>query len=138
MVSDAGGQSQFYTVLLGTFGVVAFVLAVVGVYGVIAYSAGQRTHEMGIRMALGAQRGDVLRLVVGQAAVLAAIGITAGLCGARLLTRFLEGMLFDVSPTDPLIFALVSAALVCAALAASYIPARRASKIDPMAALRWE
>ena len=138
IVTSAGGVTRFQTVLLGVFGVVALVLAIVGVYGVISYSVGQRAHEMGVRMALGAQRGDVLRLVVGQAAALATIGVALGLCGAFALTRFIRGMLFEVSPSDPATFAAVSAVLLCAALAASYIPARRASKVDPMAALRSE
>jgi len=114
------------------------VLAAVGLYGLMAYSVVQRTHEFGIRMALEAERRDVLKLVVGQGFKLTLIGLVIGIAGALALTRFLSTMLYAVEPTDPLTFIAVSLILTAVALAASYIPARRATKVDPMVALRYE
>ena len=125
-------------VLLSIFGGLALVLAVVGVFGVINYSVAQRTLEIGIRISLGAQRRDVLKLVVGQGMVLALLGVGIGLGGAFALTRLISELLFGVSPTDPLTFSAVSCLLATAALVASYIPARRAMNVDPIAALRCE
>ncbi|MBI3667428.1 MAG: FtsX-like permease family protein [Acidobacteria bacterium] len=138
VVSQSVARRRFQMLLLGLFATVALVLTMVGLYGVISYSVSQRTHEIGIRMALGAQQGDVLRMVVGQGLRLAMFGLGAGLAAALLLTRVLSSMLYGVSPTDPATFAGVSFLLAVVALAASYFPARRATKVDPMVALRHE
>ncbi|MGA7225600.1 MAG: FtsX-like permease family protein, partial [Candidatus Acidiferrales bacterium] len=131
-------QSRFLTWLLGLFAALALALAAVGLYGLVSYSATRRTHEIGIRMALGAQRGDVLRMVVGQGIKLALIGVASGIIVALGLTRFLSTMLFGITATNPLTFVAVTIILVGVALAASYIPARRAIRVDPMVALRYE
>jgi len=122
--------------MLGTFAGVALLLALVGIYGSIAYSVAQRTQEMGIRRALGAQQGDILRLVVGQGLRVAIAGVIVGMAGAWGLTRLMKALLFHVSPTDPVTFMAVAVLFLLVALGASYIPARRATRIDPMAALR--
>ena len=129
---------RFNMQLLSLFGALALILASVGVYGLMAFFVSQRTQEIGIRMALGAGSRDVLRSVVGQGLRLALLGTGLGLAGALGLTRVIASLLYDVSPTDPLTFALVSLVLIAAAALASYLPARRASKIDPMVALRYE
>ena len=131
-------QPRFQTLLLALFSGLALTLAAVGIYGVISYSVIQRTHEIGIRMSLGAQPGQVLRLVMGQGAKLALAGIAVGIAAALALTRLMRSLLFEVSPADPLTFAAIAALLVAVALAACYIPARRAMRVDPMTALRYE
>jgi ABC-type antimicrobial peptide transport system permease subunit len=124
--------------LASFFGALALLLACVGLYGLMSYAVSQRTREIGIRVALGAERSDVLKLVVGQGFKLAVIGVVIGIAGALGLTRFLSSLLYGVTPTDPLTFVGVSLLLVAVALLACYIPARRATKVDPMVVLRYE
>jgi len=125
-------------ILIGSFAVLALVLAAVGLYGVIAYSVAQRTHEIGIRMALGARQHDVLHLVVRSGIRLVLVGEVIGFAASLLLTRALSGMLYAVSPGDPAVLAGAIAILTFVATAASYLPARRAASVDPIVALRYE
>jgi predicted permease len=136
LVEEHVGQRRLLVILLGSFAGVALLLALIGIYGIIAYSVAQRTQEMGIRRALGAQQRDILGLVVGQGLRLALAGVAVGIAGAFGLTRLMTTLLFHVSATDPATFVAVALLFLLVALAASYIPARRATRIDPMAALR--
>jgi putative ABC transport system permease protein len=138
VVSGSVAQPRFASQILALFAVLALILAAVGLYGLIAYTVAQRTHEIGIRMALGAAPRDVLKLVIGQGLKLASAGAAIGIVGALSLSRLMQGLLFQVSPTDPVTFIGVTALLTIVALAASYIPARRAMRVDPMIALRYE
>ena len=125
-------------ILLAVFAALALLLASIGIYGVISYIAGQRAHEIGIRMALGAQRSHVLKIVLGQGARLALLGLVIGLAAAAGLTRLMITILYGVSPTDPLTFSAVAIVLTLVALVACYIPARRAVRVDPLVALRYD
>jgi ABC-type antimicrobial peptide transport system permease subunit len=124
--------------LSGLFGSLALLLSCVGLYGLLSYETARRRREIGIRMALGAERADVLRMVISQGLKLAMIGVVIGIAGALALTRFLSSLLYGVKPTDPLTFIAVSLILIAVAMLACYIPARRAAKVDPMVALRYE
>ena len=138
VLNTSVAQERFRTLLMASFSIIALLLAAVGIFGVISFSASQRTREIGIRMALGAERRDVLAMVVGQGLRLALIGVAVGIVGAFALTRFLSTLLYGITPTDPVTFTAVSLILVAVALLACYIPARRAAKVDPMVALRYE
>jgi putative ABC transport system permease protein len=138
LLGNSLAQRRLTLILLASFAALALLLAAVGVYGVIAYSVRQRTHELGIRMALGAQSGDALKLILGQGLKLALIGVTIGLAVALALTRWMESLLFEVRPADPLTFCLIAVVLLCVALVACWVPARRAARVDPLLALRSE
>ena len=138
IVSDSVASRRFAMILLGIFAALAVLLASIGIYGVISYVVGQRTHEIGLRVTLGAQRGDVFRLVAGQGAAMALLGVLIGTAAALGLTRLLAKMLFGVSAHDPLTFIGVAILLTAVALAACYIPAQRAMRVDPVLALRHE
>jgi len=129
---------RFRTLLLGIFAGLAVLLAMAGIYGVMAYVVGQRRNEIGLRMALGASQANVLGLVLRHGMIYVVVGVAVGLMGAVAATRLLTSMLFEVKPTDPATYAAVAAVLAAVALAASYIPARRAAKVDPLTALRQE
>jgi ABC-type antimicrobial peptide transport system permease subunit len=137
-IADSLAARRFSVILLGIFAGIALLLATIGIYGVVSYLVGQRTHEIGIRMALGAQRRDILRIVLREGGKMALLGIVLGLAASFGLTRLITSMLFGVSATDPLTFASVVVILLGVALLACYVPARRAMRVDPMVALRHE
>ena len=137
-LSEVVAQPRFQTLLLGLFGLLTLVMVSAGIYGVVSYAVSQRTHELGVRMALGAQSRDVLRLVISQGMKLAVLGLTLGVAGSLALTRVLKSLLFEISPTDPLAFSLAAFLLASVVALACLIPARRATRVDPMIALRHE
>jgi putative ABC transport system permease protein len=138
IVAKAVARQRFSTLLLGIFATLALVLAAVGIYGVMSYSVAQRTREIGIRMALGAQRSDVLKMTVQQGMKLVGLGLLIGVGTAFVLTRLMSSLLFGVSATDPVTFLAIAFVLMAVAACASYIPALRATKVDPMVALRYQ
>jgi putative ABC transport system permease protein len=138
VVADSIASQRFSVILLGAFAGLAVLLAGTGIYGVLSYLVGQRTREMGVRMALGAQQFDVLRMVLQDGARMTLTGTAIGIVAALGLTRLMASMLFGVKPTDPITFGLVAVVLCGIALLAAYVPARRAAKVDPMVALRYE
>jgi len=131
-------RTSFTLVMLGIAGAMAMALGVIGIYGVISYTVSQRQREIGIRLALGAQRGEVLQMILKHGAKMAVVGVAIGIVGAFGLTRLMTSLLFGVSPADPLTFGAVAALLMVVALAACYLPGRRATRVDPMVALRYE
>jgi putative ABC transport system permease protein len=138
IIGDSTASQRFSAILLGAFAAVALLLSSIGIYGVISYLVGQQTREIGIRMALGAQRKDVLQLILGAGVKTALLGVAIGIAAASGLTRLMTGMLYGVTASDPLTFAGVAVLLVAVALFACYLPARRAMRVDPMVALRYE
>jgi putative ABC transport system permease protein len=136
VVSGANARPRFTLVLLATFAAVALVLAAVGIYGVISYAVSRRTHEIGVRMALGATPRNVVRLIIGQGMRVVMAGVVAGLIGALLVTRLMTNVVYGVRVTDPLTYGAVALLLTVVALLASYIPARRATRIDPLTSMR--
>jgi ABC-type antimicrobial peptide transport system permease subunit len=137
-IAGVVGMDRFGAVLMGALAALGLALAIIGLYGVMAYSVSKQTREIGLRVALGAHPGDILKMVVGRGARLVASGLVLGLLGASLLTRFLSGVLYGTKPSDPVIFGMVSLVLATVALAACLLPARRATKVDPLVALRYE
>jgi putative ABC transport system permease protein len=138
LVSESVAPQRVVAVLLGLFAGLALLMAVVGIYAVVSFSVAQRTHEIGVRMALGARSGDVLGLVVRQGLAPVAAGLAVGIACSFALLRFLSSVIYGVRPSDPLILAVVSLILTAAAMLASYAPARRASRVDPMVALHYD
>jgi putative ABC transport system permease protein len=138
VVSSSAANDRFNTLLLGAFAAIALLLTAAGIFGVLSYLVTQRTREIGLRMALGAQPTDVLRVIVGHGLRLVLLGLCIGVAGAFVVTRWMSSVLFGVKPTDPLTFTVVAFVLGTVALLASYIPARRAMRVDPIVALRYE
>jgi putative ABC transport system permease protein len=138
LIAGSVARQRFYAVMLSVFASIAAILAAIGIYGVLAYGVAQRTREIGIRMALGAQRTQVLALVLRTGVTLSACGIALGLAGAAAAARILQGMLFGITPLDPATFVVVSLLFSLVAMVACYVPARRATAVDPMVALRSE
>jgi ABC-type antimicrobial peptide transport system permease subunit len=136
--SSSLGSRRFNLVLVVVFALTALLLAVAGVYGIVAYGVAQRTREIGVRMALGARAADVLQLILRQGLTMALIGVGIGMLGSFATARTIQSLLFDVQPTDPLTFVTVAATLILVAALACYIPARRATKVDPLVALRYD
>jgi putative ABC transport system permease protein len=136
VVAKSLADRRFALTILAVFAGVALLLASIGIYGVMAYTFSQRTHEIGVRVALGAQRSDILRMALGEGMLLVAVGLGVGLIGAAIVTRFLRSMLFSVTATDPLTFASIALLLAAVALLACFIPAQRATQVDPLVALR--
>jgi putative ABC transport system permease protein len=138
VVSTSAATDRFNTLLLGAFAAIALLLTAAGIFGVLSYLVTQRTREIGLRMALGAQPKDVLGVIVGHGMRLVLVGLCIGVAGALVVTRWMSSVLFDVTPTDPLTFVVVAALLGIVAFLAAYVPARRAMRVDPMVALRYE
>jgi putative ABC transport system permease protein len=138
IISRSVADRRFALELLGVFAAVALLLAAIGIYGVMSYAFSQRTHELGIRMALGAQRLDILRMALVEGMRIVVIGLVAGLAGAAVMMRFFQAMLFNVAPSDPITFLAASVALAGVAFFACYIPAQRATRVNPLVALREE
>jgi ABC-type antimicrobial peptide transport system permease subunit len=137
-IRERSSPKRFMTAMMSVFAAIALLLAGVGLYAVMAYAVSTRAHEIGVRLALGARGGDILRLIMGQGLKLTLVGLALGIVGALALTRVMEPLLYGVAPTDPLTFILISLSLACVALLACWIPARRATKVDPIVALRCE
>jgi ABC-type antimicrobial peptide transport system permease subunit len=138
VITRSMAERRFALEILAIFAGVALLLAAIGIYGVMSYTFSRRIHEIGIRVALGAQRMDILRMALAEGMRMVVLGLLAGLIGAAALTRFLRSLLFNVTATDPLVFAAIAVLLAAVALLACYIPARRATRVDPLVALREE
>jgi putative ABC transport system permease protein len=138
VVAEAQSRPRFLTILLTLFSSLAFLIATIGIYGVMSYTVARRTKEFGVRMALGAQTIDVVKLVMRQGVIITITGILAGLIGAFIFTRFMTRMLYQIGATDPMTYVGVTAALVAVALLACYVPARRATRVDPATTLHYE